>query len=75
MPCLCFFQGDDFRGFEAERKASKGSRQNPSKGEDFQLIRKFPYKCSSHVVVLTYDFCHLFISVCNNGILLLFDLR
>lgn len=35
ITCFFFFpQGDDFRGFEAERKASKGSRQNPSKGKD-----------------------------------------
>lgn len=59
MECFCFFQGDDFRGFEAERKASKGSRQNPSKGEDNQLIRIFTYKCSSHVLLSTCDM-HLF---------------
>lgn len=73
MACFCFFQGDDFRGFEAERKASKGSRQNPSKGEDNQLIRNFTYKCCGHVVVLTYDLWHVFVSISNN--VLLFDPR
>lgn len=37
ITCFIFFKGDDFRGFEAERKGSKGpvwSRQNPSKGKD-----------------------------------------
>lgn len=34
------FKGDNFRGFEAERKGSKGpawSRQNPSKGKEKYL--------------------------------------
>ncbi|XP_042346433.1 histone-lysine N-methyltransferase 2A isoform X2 [Plectropomus leopardus] len=45
-------EGDDFRGFEAERKGSKGSvwsRQNPSKGEAVNTkskrqIEKLPFK-------------------------------
>ena len=42
MLIVCFyFQGDDFTGFEAERKNSKGrlwSRQNPSKGKEKYIV-------------------------------------